>query len=702
MVYRFRIRGTVAPEEAAVLTQSVMDLPGVEEASVDAEAALFTVRTLETRPVTRKTVEHAAAALRVALVRLDAPPGFGRRAHRTGINIALTVAGIAFVGAGRLAGGAGADAAMLALTLCAFALCAIPLVLEGAESMVRERLVPPDLFVVVVTGMSLLVSRLWDAAVVLLLYRVVRELFYAVDPCVEMRNFALNQRAYRARLILGGETVLAPPAALRAGDLIRLSPGERLLADAEIVEGEGRSGLPPPFASLAQKKLSVGTRVYAGSDIRAGELTAKVTSGGATALEIYQRFTDTRVLGPITRVIRVACVFYTPMMVAVALIVAFLGNTLSGLPADECISRALVIGLLSCAYPAAAVPAVSALAALDRGLSRGVLFTNDAAVERIAAARTLVLDKERVLTRGEYAVSSVLSAVGYASDEVLACAAIAQFTSEGLLPECLRKAWGGTVDESMVEAREDIPGEGTVCVFNGHRLIAGSARLMEREGVEVDSANGMAVYVLVDGAYAGSVVVSDPVRKDAPSILSRLKQLGVTRTVMFTEENPRAAAVSAARASVDSYEIVTGDAGKASRLGSLSKEDALAYVGAGAARSPVFRACDASVAIGARLDEAAACDVGAAVISGGLRGLPELFSIARHFARVTNACAAAYFALSLTGAALAMSGVLSIVPALAAASLAAALCMGIAFRGAGGEETGESAEKTGGTAAKPM
>jgi len=173
------------------------------------------------------------------------------------------------------------------------------------------------------------------------------------------------------------------------------------------------------------------------------------------------------------------------------------------------------------------------------------------------------------------------------------------------------EAYGRKPDGEGVEGYTETPGLGVEAVIDGKKVLAGSARLMEREGIvfkPVDEA-GTSVYAALDGKFIGSVVVSDEVKEDAAAAIRDLKTLGVRKTIMLTGDSQRAADVAAKALNIDEVHagllphqkvamVETAQRNKTSR-------GRLVFVGDGINDAPALARADIGVAMGGLGSDAA-------------------------------------------------------------------------------------------------
>ncbi len=181
------------------------------------------------------------------------------------------------------------------------------------------------------------------------------------------------------------------------------------------------------------------------------------------------------------------------------------------------------------------------------GAQRGVLFKNAVAIEQIARVDTVVFDKTGTLTEGQPVVTGVSLLHGGDEATVLSAAAAVENGSEHPLAQAVvRAARDRNLDVPDADGFNSIPGHGAIATVQERRVVVGSARLFERENIQLDGADALAddlasegrsaVFVAVDGRPAALLAIADAVRVSAWDAVAALKTQGVT-PVMLTGDN---------------------------------------------------------------------------------------------------------------------------------------------------------------------
>ena len=215
------------------------------------------------------------------------------------------------------------------------------------------------------------------------------------------------------------------------------------------------------------------------------------------------------------------------------------------------------------------------------------------------------------MTQGVFKVTSLLPANNFSETALLENAAYAEAFSNHPIAVSIKKAWGKTVDESRLVDYNEISGHGISVKADGSIILAGNAKLMERENITFTASEntGTKVYVAVDNRYAGCVIISDEVKADSKTAITGLKKLGVRKTVILTGDNDQIGKTIAAELGLDEVYAELLPAQKVEKLEMLDRQKKpkgrLAFVGDGINDAPVLARADIGIAMGGLGSDAA-------------------------------------------------------------------------------------------------
>jgi Cd2+/Zn2+-exporting ATPase len=453
-----------------------------------------------------------------------------------------------------------------------------------------------------------------EGVAVMLFYQV-GELFQSYAVSRSRRSIAdlMDIRPDYANVMRSGKLVQVDPEEVAIGDTIVVIPGERIPLDGVVTEGRSALDTSALTGESIPRDASVGDTVISGCINQTGKLTIKVSKefGESTVskiLELVENASDKKSQSEnfITRFAR----YYTPFVVFAALALAIIPPLITGQPFVIWIERALTFLVISC--PCALVISVplSFFGGIGGASKCGVLVKGSNYLEMLADTETVVFDKTGTLTKGNFVVSEVYS-LNMSEEELIRIAAYAEDYSSHPIATSIKKAYGKTVDSSLIKDIEEIAGHGVKAVIDEKEVLAGNAKLMKLKGIsyEENSSVGTVVHIAIDGAYAGNIVISDEIKSDSRQAILDLKAAGVKQTVMLTGDADAVGRKVAAQLNLDKAYTELLPADKVTQLENLMRQKnekaMLAFVGDGINDAPVLARADVGIAMGGLGSDAA-------------------------------------------------------------------------------------------------
>ena len=521
---------------------------------------------------------------------------------------------------------------------------------KAARNIARGQVFDENFLMTIATIGALVVGEYPEAVFVMLFYRV-GELFEELAIGKSRASIAalMEIRPDCAHVERGGETVTVEPGEVAVGEIVLIRPGERVPLDGDVVEGSTVLDTAALTGESLPREAVAGDTVISGCVNLTGLVRVRVTKtyGDSTVSKILELVENagehkSRSEQFITRFAR----YYTPAVVVAAILLAvvpplFLGMTQAAVWRDW-ILRAMSFLVISC--PCALVISVplSFFGGIGGASKCGILIKGSCYLEALAGCDTVVFDKTGTLTVGRFSVTSVTSAEGFSTDDILALAACAEQHSghpiaQALAEACAPRATGMTLQLASVEEMAGYGVRAVITDAHGHqqRVAVGNSKLMVSEGAAWVPAKGLgtAVYVSIDGVYAGSILVADTVKSDAAEAIAALRKSGVRRTVMLTGDGEATASAVALALGLDEYHAALLPGDKVERVEVLladpTRRGKLAFVGDGINDAPVLARADIGIAMGGMGSDAAIEAADVVLMDDRVSGLPRAISIAR-------------------------------------------------------------------------
>ena len=519
------------------------------------------------------------------------------------------------------------------LLLMSWLLCGLEIAIKAVKNIGHGQIFDENFLMTLATVGAFALMDFDEGAAVMLFFQV-GELFQSIAVERSRRSVAalMDLRPDVALVLRDGEPEECDPEEVEAGDLLRVLPGQRIPVDGVVVEGSSSVDTAKITGESVPADVTPGDRVLSGCINISGVLTIRAeseyaSSTGARILDLMESATEGKSATEslITRFAR----YYTPCVVAGAVILALLPPFFDGWQFAKWITRALNFLVVSC--PCALVISVplsffGGMGAVSRA---GMIAKGGVALENLAKAKVAVFDKTGTLTTGTFAVTQVRTA-GMERDQLLRLVAGAESASSHPIARAIVAAAGAR--ETRVENLKEIPGRGISAVVEGHQVFAGNRLLMEESGFtpEEVQAGGTAVYAAVDGRYAGCILLEDTVKPGAREALAELDTLGIRETVMLTGDREHAAASVAKRLGLTRWFAGLLPQDKVERVRELQKSgDTLIFVGDGVNDAPVLALAGVGVAMGGIGSDAAVEASDLVLLKDDLRSLPKAIHISR-------------------------------------------------------------------------
>jgi Cu+-exporting ATPase len=419
------------------------------------------------------------------------------------------------------------------------------------------------------------------------------------------------------------------------GDRLRIRPGEKIPVDGVVLEGRGHvdesmiTGEPLPVEKGGGDPLTGGTVNGTGALV----MEARRVGADTLLARIVQRVADAqRSRAPVQRLADVVAGYFVPAVVACA-VIAFVVWSLVGPPPamGHGLLAAVAVLIVACPCALGLATPMSIMVASGRGARSGVLFKDAAAIERLRETDTVVVDKTGTLTEGRPHLSALMAAEGVTEGELLALTAgLEQASEHPLAGAIVAGARERGIRPGTATAFEYRTGRGLIGEVDGRRVAAGNPALMDALGLDPGDLAAAAddlrkdgqtvVFVALDGALAGLLAVSDPVKPTAAEAIRGLRDAGLS-VVMLTGDNEVTAEAVARKLGIERVVAGVLPDQKADEITRLKSSGArVAMAGDGINDAPALAAADVGIAMGTGTDVAME-SAGVTLVKGDLRGI---------------------------------------------------------------------------------
>ena len=558
-----------------------------------------------------------------------------------------------------------------ALYVASYVIAGYDIVFGAIKSIFRGNVFNENLLMSIASIGAFCVGEFSEGTAVMILFQI-GEAFQdaAVDKSRRSISSLMNIRPDHANLVTDEGIIRKDPEDVHTGDVISITPGERVPLDCVILTGETYIDTSALSGETVPRAAREGDTLLSGSINTVGAVTARVMCeyGESTAsriLDLVENASASKSNSEkfITRFSR----YYTPIVVSLALILAIIPPLLiKESTFSEWIHRALSFLVVSC--PCALVISIplSFFGGIGGASASGILVKGGNYLEALAKVKTFVFDKTGTLTKGTFEVTDIQPQLeGISKNELLRIACAAERASSHPIAMSLKKkAEAELVRFDEAESISEIAGRGVCASIDGQSVLVGNARLMRENGVECAEKNtaGTTVHVAADGKYLGYIVISDEIKSEAHDAIAALKREGIERVVMLTGDARSVGRSVADELGMDECCAEQLPSDKVERVNELLEKsdgnDKIAFVGDGINDAPVLARADIGIAMGALGSDAAIEAADVVIMNDNLLSLSKAMRIARKATRIAKentvfaiAVKAAVLVLSASGVA---------------------------------------------------
>jgi Cu+-exporting ATPase len=432
---------------------------------------------------------------------------------------------------------------------------------------------------------------------------------------------------------------------VKAGDHLRVRPGEKIPVDGIVVEGSSSvdesmvSGEPIPVAKTTGNPVTgatingTGTFIMEAQRVGSETLLAKIVKMVSEAQ---------RSRAPIQRLADVVASYFVPIVMAVSLITFVVWSIAGPKPAlAYALVNAVAVLIIACPCALGLATPMSIMVGVGHGATAGVLIKNAAALETMERIDTLVVDKTGTLTEGKPRMTSIVSMPDKEAEDLLVLAASLEQGSEHPLAEAIvTAAQDRSLELKPVEEFQSITGKGIVGQIAGQTVAIGNQALLSEVKIDAEDIYRMAkpyldrgetvIYIAINGHVAGLLCVSDPVKATTQDAIKSLHGEGI-RIVMLTGDNETTAHAVAQELGIDDVVAEVLPDKKSEAVRQLQEEGRfVAMAGDGINDAPALAQAQIGIAMGSGTDVAIE-SAGITLVKGDLRGIVK----ARRLSRAT-------------------------------------------------------------------
>ncbi len=488
------------------------------------------------------------------------------------------------------------------------------------------------------------IGKVEESAAVMILYSVGEFLEdYITDKSKDTIRDLLSSAPSTAHTITDIENTHnitdVSPEDVEVGTLLIIKPGEKIPLDGIVIKGESTVDTSSLTGESLPMPCSPDTKVLSGMINQNGALIVKTSclfedTSMARIIKLVKESEENKAPAEkfITRFARV----YTPIILILAVLVAVLPPLFFGEEWSDWIYRAMTLLVIAC--PCALVISVPLgyFCGIGKASKEGIIVKGGTHIDNLAKVDTIFMDKTGTLTDGVFHIIDIITTGDMSKDEMMAYAA----SAESFSTHPLAKSISASTDKRLkIDNAVDITGKGIRATIEGRDVIIGSDKLLHSEDIFHDhdlcNLKGTIIHVSVDRKHVGYIVLSDQPRKGIENIISRLKKLGIKKTVMLTGDNRVSAAYVAKSLGIDEVHSELMPEEKVSYVKESEKKGTkAAFVGDGINDAPVIAMTDVGIAMGGMGSATAIEASNIVIMSDHLAKLADIIKISRKTRRI--------------------------------------------------------------------
>ncbi|MCH9702223.1 MAG: heavy metal translocating P-type ATPase [Actinomycetia bacterium] len=453
----------------------------------------------------------------------------------------------------------------------------------------------------------------------------------------------IGLQAKTATLIRDGAEVEIPVEDVLPGDVVLVRPGEKVPVDGVIVDGRSTLDESMVTGESIPVTKEPGATVIGATINQTGAFRFEATNVGADTMlsqiiKLVEQAQGSK--APIQRLADLVSSYFVPAVMAIAVATFTVWFTVGPEPAlTLSLVAAVAVLIIACPCALGLATPLSIMVSTGKGAEHGILIRSAEALETAHKIDTIVLDKTGTITRGEPALTDVVTAGTIGEDELLRLVASAEQSSEHPLAQAIvAGARDRGLDLADTAEFDSVTGKGIRAIVEDREILIGNLRLLDDAHIDTTAlaaemdrlaqAGRTPMLVAVDGTPGGVVAVADTVKEESATAIAALRSLGI-RVAMITGDNARTAAAIARQVGVERVLAEVLPEHKALEVRRLQDEGGIvAMVGDGINDAPALAQADVGFAIGTGTDVAIeSSDI--TLISGALDGVVTAITLSR-------------------------------------------------------------------------
>ncbi|HIE43361.1 MAG TPA: cadmium-translocating P-type ATPase [Candidatus Omnitrophica bacterium] len=541
------------------------------------------------------------------------------------------------------------------------------------KSLFKKRRLNMNFLMSIATLGAFLIGHGEEGAAVMFLFFIAESLEdYAAERARRSISELIKLAPEIAKVKREGKEIELHVHEVNVGDVVVVRPGEKIPLDGEVIKGSSSVNQAPITGESIPVEKTEGDEVYAGTINEEGYLEIKVTKRGDEGIlsKIAELVEEAEKKKSKTEAfIKKFARIYTPIVILMAVAVAFIPTIFFGLPVNVWVYRALVLLVVSCPCALAISTPVSMVSAITSATRRGVLIKGSTYLEELNKIKAFAFDKTGTLTEGKLEVSDIVSLNQLSNNEILSLAASIEFHSEHPIAQAIfKKAQEERIKLEEAKNFRSISGKGIRAQINGKTYYVGARNLFndlhiqlpEKKITRFEQEGKTTVFLSEEKNLLGAIAMRDRIRASSFKAIEELKRRGL-RTEMITGDNQRTARAIAEEVGIDEYHAQLLPEDKVKIVDKLTSQfGSMAFVGDGVNDAPSLANASVGIAMGAIGSDVALETADIALMEDDLSKIPYLIHLAKKTSQVVKQNVYASIIIKSSFAILALLGLINL------------------------------------------
>ena len=484
-----------------------------------------------------------------------------------------------------------------------------------------------------------------EAVMVMVLYQIGEYLQHrAVHRTRKSITDLMNIKPEYANVEENNAVTQKSPEEVKINDIIIVKTGEKIPLDGTIIDGCAYIDTSALTGEAVPREVKINDKALSGCINTDGYLKIKVTkeyseSTVSKILELVEHAKNkkTKTEKFITKFAR----YYTPSVVAAALILATIPPIITGTGFLIWTERALTFLVISC--PCALVISIPLgfFAGIGAASKNGILIKGSNYLEALSKPDSIAFDKTGTLTKGNFVVNDIIPENGATEDDLLKYAATAEIYSNHPIAIAIKNKYNKTIDTNTIQEIKEEAGNGIIANISGDTILVGNSKLMANHNIEFFEnldANTV-VYVAKNKTFIGTITITDEVKEGSKSAIYKVKKLAC-KGIMLTGDSTAVAEKTAKNLGIDIVYSQLLPKDKVDKIEKLidnkHKNGSVIFVGDGINDAPVLKRSDIGIAMGGLGSDAAIEAADIVIMDDDPTRIPTAIKIAKNTMRIVK------------------------------------------------------------------